>query len=73
MYILSREEDKTIIKHVDALLKLLAAMTNDNRYEKILAEAEGRAELIISMLISGKTPEQIAEFCKYRIKNMLTT
>lgn len=72
VYILSREEDKTIIKHVDALLKLLSAMTNDNRYEKILAEAEGRAELIISMLISGKTPEQIAEFCKYRIKNMLT-
>ena len=63
MYIIAREEDKTTIKHVDALLKLLAAMTNDNRYEKILAEAEGRAELIISMLISGKTPEQIADFC----------
>ena len=34
--------DKTIIKHVDALLKLLSAMTNDNRYEKILSEAEGK-------------------------------
>ena len=34
VYIIAREEDKTIIKHVDALLKLLSAMTNDNRYEK---------------------------------------
>lgn len=80
--------DKTVIQHVDALLKLLAAMTNDNRYEKILAEAEGkkvknmcevaerleqqgraegRAEFIVSMLKSGKTPEQIADFCNIDI------
>lgn len=34
-------KDKTRIKHVDAVLKLLSTMTGDNRYEEILANGEG--------------------------------
>ena len=33
-------DDKTEIKHVDEVLKLLSAMTGDDRYEEILAEKE---------------------------------
>ena len=33
-------DDKTEIKHVDEVLKLLSAMTGDERYEEILAEKE---------------------------------
>ena len=32
--------DKTILKHVDAVLKLLAVMSGDRRYETILADPE---------------------------------
>ena len=32
--------DKTILKHVDAVLKLLAVMSGDQRYETILADPE---------------------------------
>ena len=32
--------DKTILKHVDAVLKLLAVMSGDRRYETILADTE---------------------------------
>lgn len=32
--------DKTILKHVDAVLKLLAVMSGDHRYESILAHPE---------------------------------
>lgn len=32
--------DKTTLKHVDAVLKLLAVMSGDHRYESILANSE---------------------------------
>ena len=32
--------DKTVLKHVDAVLKLLAVMSGDRRYETILADPE---------------------------------
>ena len=32
---------RTTIKHVDEILKFLAVMTGDNRYEEILADKEG--------------------------------
>ena len=32
--------DKTILKHVDAVLKLLAVMSGDHRYESVLAHPE---------------------------------
>ena len=32
--------DKTILKHFDAVLKLLAVMSDDRRYETILADPE---------------------------------
>lgn len=77
-------DDRTTIQHVDAVLKLLSAMTHDKRYEKVLSTVdgkevrnmcevaerleargreEGRIELVESMLASGKTPEQISDFC----------
>lgn len=85
-------DDKSTIKHVDAILKLLSAMTGDNRYEEILADGggkevrnmcdvaerlenrgraegraegreEGRAEIVAAMLKSGKSAEEIADFC----------
>lgn len=34
-------DDRTTIKHVDEILKFLAVMTGDNRYEEILADKEG--------------------------------
>ena len=34
-------DDKTTIKHVDEILKLLSAMTGDRRYEEILADKKG--------------------------------
>lgn len=33
-------DDKTIVKHVDEVLKLLSVMTGDRRYEEILARPE---------------------------------
>ena len=37
--------DKTILKHVDAVLKLLAVMSGDHRYELILADSEQKGEV----------------------------
>ncbi len=37
--------DKTILKHVDAVLKLLAVMSGDHRYELILADPEQKGEV----------------------------
>ena len=37
--------DKTILKHVDAVLKLLAVMSGDHRYETILADPEQKSEV----------------------------
>ena len=37
--------DKTILKHVDAVLKLLAVMSGDHRYELILADPEHKGEV----------------------------
>lgn len=34
--------DKSIIRHVDAILKLLSVMTGDSRYEAILANGHGK-------------------------------
>ena len=34
-------DDRTTIKHVDEILKFLAVMTGDSRYEEILADKEG--------------------------------
>lgn len=77
-------DDRTTIQHVDAVLKLLLAMTHDKRYEKVLSTVdgkevrnmcevaerleargreEGRTEIVKLMLASGKTPEQISDFC----------
>ena len=35
-------DDVTEIQHVDEVLKLLAVMTNDNRYEKVLLNSKGK-------------------------------
>ena len=43
-------DDKTEIKHVDEVLKLLSAMTGDDRYEEILAEKEKGAKNMDAML-----------------------
>ena len=37
--------DKTILKHVDAVLKLLAVMSGDHRYETLLADPEHKGEV----------------------------
>ena len=37
--------DKTILKHVDAVLKLLAVMSGDHRYETLLADSEHKGEV----------------------------
>lgn len=37
--------DKTILKHVDAVLKLLAVMSGDHRYETLLADPEQKGEV----------------------------
>ncbi len=37
--------DKTILNHVDAVLKLLAVMSGDHRYELILADPEQKGEV----------------------------
>ena len=37
--------DKTMLKHVDAVLKLLAVMSGDQRYETILADPEQRGKV----------------------------
>ena len=37
--------DKTILNHVDAVLKLLAVMSGDHRYETILADPEQKGEV----------------------------
>ena len=36
--------DKRVIKHVDEVMKLLAVMTGDDRYEKVLQE-EGKEDI----------------------------
>lgn len=70
-------KDKTELKHVNEVLKLLSTMTNDKRYEKILSyggkevsnmcevaerlEQKGKAEIIISMLSKGVSVEDIAD------------
>jgi len=38
-------KDKTVIKHVDAVLKLLSVMTGDSRYEEILTDNEEESEV----------------------------
>lgn len=43
-------DDKTEIKHVDEVLKLLSAMTGDDRYEEILAETEKGVKNMDAML-----------------------
>lgn len=43
-------DDKTEIKHVDEVLKLLSAMTGDERYEEILAEKEKGVKNMDAML-----------------------
>ena len=37
--------DKTILKHIDAVLKLLAVMSGDHRYETILADPEQKGKV----------------------------
>ena len=37
--------DKTILKHFDAVLKLLAVMSDDRRYETILADPEQKGKV----------------------------
>ena len=37
--------DKTILRHIDAVLKLLAVMSGDHRYETILADPEQKGEV----------------------------
>ena len=37
--------DKTILKHMDAVLKLLAVMSGDHRYETLLADPEHKGEV----------------------------
>ena len=37
--------DKTILNHVDTVLKLLAVMSGDRRYETILANPEQKSEV----------------------------
>ena len=37
--------DKTILNHVDAVLKLLAVMSGDHRYETILADPEQKGKV----------------------------
>ena len=37
--------DKTILKHVDAVLKLLAVMSGDHKYETLLADPEHKREV----------------------------
>ena len=37
--------DKTILNHVDAVLKLLGVMSGDRRYETILANPEQKSEV----------------------------
>ena len=37
--------DKTILKHFDAVLKLLAVMSDDRRYETILANPEQKGKV----------------------------
>lgn len=76
--------DRTTIKHVDEVLKLLSVMTNDNKYEKILYSGgdevhnmcevaerlvnKGKEELIIQMLKSGVSAERIAEVCALNLE-----
>ena len=37
--------DKTILRHIDAVLKLLAVMSGDHRYETILADPEQKGKV----------------------------
>ena len=37
--------DKTILRHIDAVLKLLAVMSGDHRYETILADPEQKGQV----------------------------
>jgi hypothetical protein len=51
-------KDETTIKHVDAVLKLLSAMTGDNEYEEIILTGEGRitnmCEIAQSLINQGR-------------------
>lgn len=51
-------KDKTVIKHVDAVLKLLSAMTNDNRYESILATYTYKGKEVCTMCEVAERLEQ---------------
>lgn len=66
-------KDKTTIKHVDAVLKLLSAMTKDKRYESVLSdgkEVETMCEVAEKLEQKGKT-EGKAEGKAEIIKNMI--
>ena len=64
-------KDKTTIKHIDAVLKLLSVMTKDNRYERILAEGkdvESMCEVADRLEQKGRE-EGRAEIIKNMLKN----
>jgi hypothetical protein len=56
-------KDTSRIKHVDAVLKLLSAMTGDNKYEKVIFTGEGRVtnmcEIAQSLFNQGREDGRI--------------
>lgn len=51
-------DDTRVIRHVDAVLKLLAVMSGDRRYEQILAPAEQKGEVTTMYSVAQRLEEQ---------------
>ena len=51
-------DDTRTIQHVDEVLKLLAVMSGDHRYEKILAPAESKKEVTTMYSVAQRLEEQ---------------
>ena len=51
-------DDTRVIQHVDAVLKLLAVMSGDRRYEQILAPAEQKGEVTTMCSVAQRLEEQ---------------
>jgi hypothetical protein len=69
-------KDKTTIKHVDAVLKLLSAMTGDSEYEEVIFTGEGRmtnmCEIAQSLINQGREEGRNSGLKDGRIEGAVT-